>query len=197
MKKFIYLLSGLAMLATTSIASAATINGSVEIVGTMETKGTLPTATGINFKTSGVSDWDVDNAQGDLEPMLGANTINNTLKMYDFAFSDIAGTSIWEFNKNSHNFKFVTESISNVQTSNELSVTISGTLSSSNFDNTAAVFRFTTQLNSGEVKASFSSGTSSVVPVPAAAWLFGSALFGGAAIGRRKSLSSGKADKTA
>lgn len=196
MKKFIYLLSGLAMLATTGIASAATINGSVQIVGTMETVGTLPNVTGIDFLTSGVSDWDVDNAQGDLAPMLGGNTINGSLKMFDFSFSDAAKTTIWEYSKDPHDFKFVTDSISNSQTDNFLSVTILGTLISSKFENTAAVFHFTTQLETGKVKASFSSGTSAV-PVPAAAWLFGSALFGAAAIGRRKSLRSAKVDKSA
>ncbi|TCT19235.1 VPLPA-CTERM sorting domain-containing protein [Thiobaca trueperi] len=186
-KIFSSLIGGLALLAVSFGANAATINGQVQITGGMQTIGTYPSATGVNFLYGEVGSWLPSNATGDLSVMLGATTANGQLQMPSFSFADPSGTTIWSFVKGGDNFTFKTDTIDSKQENGYLSVTAYGFLSStnSNYDTTNAIFQFSTQLGKNEVTATFSSGTA-VVPLPAAAWLFGSALLGLVGIARRR-----------
>jgi hypothetical protein len=162
-------------------ANAALIDGTLGIggafnpVNAVNTPVTLGVATGIDFTSNGL----VLASSGDLSFAFGT-----TVTMTDFQFNPLspAGVAVWSVG----GFTFNMDAVSiNTQDSVNLSLSGTGTVSGSGFDVTAGTWEFTAQA-SQNAAFTWSSSTVTVVPVPAALWLFGSGLLGLVGIARRK-----------
>jgi hypothetical protein len=185
------LLGGLALLGSVTNASAALITGTINIFGTVKTVGDLPNATGVQFVRA-----EADAGTGDLAAMDFANTRDGSLKMTDFSFTPPppGGQTVWSTNLLG-GLTFTLESLSVTQTGTSLVLDGAGFLTSTDYEKTAAVFSFTMNKRTGQVIGSMSMSTAAV-PIPGAALLFGSALFGLAAVARRKAGRTTEEDQT-
>lgn len=192
-------IGGLALLAISFGANAAAlpfITGTVQFEGRVTLK-TVPGSNpveinGVDF-TRGTVNADPDDeglfsAAGDLVVMLGASTGNGKLVLNDFLFTS-ENKVIWAFDDGSSDFKFTADSITHeITDAGFIGVYARGKLSSSGFQDTDAEFSFTTQLVGDgfkTYKGSFSTETT-VVPLPSAVWLFGSALLGLVGVARHR-----------
>jgi hypothetical protein len=132
---------------------------------------------------------------GDLALLNGANTTFGTLIVNDFSFSIPAGgTTVWS-TPLLGGVSFTLESLSVVQTGTTLTLDGSGFLSGGNYEQTAATFALSLNKLSGQIEGSMSTSVAAV-PIPGAALLFGSALFGLAAVARRKAGRTSEDDQT-
>lgn len=179
MKRIILL--GLALLVS-SASQAALIDGSISLSGgfTPVDSTPLPTslgsATGIKFDGTAT----VDQGSGDFLASVG-----NIAIMNDFQFSPILNpnpVSVWSVD----GFTFSMDTIAvDFQNSTFLLLSGSGTVSAAGFDDTAGTWAFSAQ-TADQTTFSWSSSSTTLVPVPAAVWLFGSGLLGLVGIARRK-----------
>ena len=163
-------------------ANAALVSGDISLTGgfTPVDASQLPinlgAATGIDFSTFAT----VDSATADF-----AGTAGHNATMGDFQFSPSLTPNpvpIWAVD----GFTFDMTSVSVVfQNNNFLLLSGSGTVSGNGFDATKGIWNFSGQ-TATQLTFSWSSSSATVVPVPAAAWLFGSGLLGLVGIARRK-----------
>ncbi|TNG03677.1 MAG: VPLPA-CTERM sorting domain-containing protein [Gammaproteobacteria bacterium] len=141
-------------------------------------------ADGVKFSdgisASPIDEGVVTNAFGDY-----AGTLGSFVDFNDFVFNPlIPNTQLWAFNSGLTSYSFSMSAINIVsQTSNTISLEGTGIASVTGLDDTSGEFSLT--LNQNGQAFSFSS-SASVVPVPAAVWLFGSGLLGLVGIARRK-----------
>ena len=177
---------------------AASINGDIAF-GTAPGASWTPTnnslATGSGITTSnadgvifndGIDASSTDEAQvttafGDYSGV----TPGTFVDFNDFVFDPLVpNTSLWTFSFGGSSYSFTMSTISIIsQTSSSISLEGTGIASITGFEDTGGDFALT--LNQSGQAFSFSS-SASVVPVPAAVWLFGSGLLGLVGIARRK-----------
>jgi hypothetical protein len=112
-------------------------------------------------------------------------TLGTFVDFNDFVFDTlISGTQLWTFDFGGDTYSFTMSTITiNSQTSDAISLQGTGFASITGLDDTSGNFSLT--LNQSGQAFSFSS-SASVVPVPAAVWLFASGLLSLAGIARRK-----------
>ncbi|WP_157726491.1 VPLPA-CTERM sorting domain-containing protein [Imhoffiella purpurea] len=173
----------------TNAATISSINGTVSFSGIMTLNASMLNATSITF-----SEVYTSNATEDLSEMYLASTSDfpfhdaskalTEFNGFSWNPDDVAGKTIWSYNNDTLKFT-ATEITQYDQRSGYLFVAISGTISSIDpkYQSTAGTFTLTTQGDS--LEATFSAGSSSV-PLPAASWLFGSALLGLAGLARTR-----------
>lgn len=174
--------AGLFALGIFTSANAALVSGDISLTGgfTPVDASQLPTnlgaATGIDFSSFAT----VGSATADF-----AGTAGHLATMGDFQFSPTLApnpVSVWAVD----GFMFDMTSVNVVfQNSNFLLLSGSGTVSGNGFDATQGIWNFSGQ-TATQITFSWSSSSATVVPVPAAAWLFGSGLLGLVGIARRK-----------
>lgn len=170
---------GLVMLAVMSApAFAVSIVGTISVSGSgSATGGTgLATATAIDFNPQSVS----VNAGQATDDFSGITS----LTMSDFTFSPfVSPTQLWVSVGGSTIFTFVMDTLAiDLQTASVLALSGSGTASATGFDDTNGTWSVT----GNSAGTTFSWSSSTAVPVPAAFWLFGSAVVGLAAVSRRR-----------
>ena len=164
-------------------AHAALIDGSLSMSGgfapvdSLNNPTTLGAATGIDF--TGIAH--VEQAEGDYAGALG-----DAVTMTDFQFSpnlDPNPVNVWSVD----GFTFAMDQLSTVfQNTNFLLLSGAGTVSGNGFDATEGTWWLSAQ-TAQNITFSWSATSATVVPVPAAAWLFGSGLLGLVGIARKKS----------
>lgn len=185
MKYLAHTFGALALLGASLTVNAAAITGEIQIIGFVpDTTTPLSNATGLNLEktfstalgTGLLGSW-----------VSGASSGTNTLQLYDFTF-DLSGGSktIWKSTRDSApEVSFRLEQIVDLDKGSEtLSLIGKGTLFATGYDATPGKFAFTYNQLEQSLNGSFSSATSAV-PIPAAGWLFGSALMGVVAVARR------------
>jgi hypothetical protein len=163
-------------------ANAALVNGSLSLSGGFIPVDSVPqptslgTATGIAFDGTTT----VDQGTGDFLASVG-----NLATMGDFQFSPALNPNpvdVWMVD----GFTFSMDAVAvDFQNNTFLLLSGSGTVSAAGFDDTAGTWVFSAQ-SADQTTFSWSSSTSTVVPVPAAVWLFGSGLIGLVGLARRK-----------
>lgn len=174
-----------------SNASAVFINGEISLDGGFTPVDatwvgtTLASATGIDFDGGGGTAPNggvasVAQGTGDFSGSVGTNNAT----MADFQFNPFSPNpvNVWSVD----GFVFSMTSVATVfQGSTFLLLSGSGTVSKTSFETTSGTWDFSAQTSGN----TFSwSSSSSVVPVPAAVWLFGSGLLGLVGIARRKAV---------
>lgn len=174
---FAYLIIGCQAANAAFVDGTLGIGGAFNPVNASNTPVTLDVATGIDFTSDGL----VLTSSGDLSFAFGT-----PVTMTDFQFNPLSpvGVAVWSVG----GFSFNMDAISiNTQNSSNLSLSGTGVVSGNGFDATAGTWEFTAQ---GSQSAAFTWSSSSVaaVPVPAAVWLFGSALLGLIGIARKKAV---------
>jgi len=167
----------------TTSANAALIDGSISFgagfvpVDSGSAPASLDVATGIRFDSS----TSVDQASGDFSGLVG-----NSVTMTDFQFGPLLSPNpvdVWSvggftFSMNAVNVVF--------QNAAFLLLSGTGTVSAAGFDDTPGSWELSAQ-TADQKTFSWSASSATVVPVPAAVWLFGSGLIGMAGIARRRS----------
>lgn len=163
---------------------AALIDGSISLSGGLTPVDaslvgtTLVAATGIDFDGTAT----VDQAAGDFSTSAGS-----TATMGDFQFDPVLDpnpVSIWSVD----GFTFSMDSVVvDFQSFNFLLLSGSGTVSGNGFDATEGTWKFSANTANSNT-FSWSSSSATVVPVPAAVWLFGSGIIGMAGVARRRNL---------
>jgi hypothetical protein len=164
-------------------ASAALIDGTLELAGgwnpidAASNATTIDIATGIDFLNGDESL--VVGSSGDLALVFGT-----AATMTDFQFNPLTPNpvSLWSVG----GFTFSMDNVNIVtQDATDLVLSGSGTITGNGFDATEGTWEFTGQTASN-ITFSWSSSNATVVPVPAAVWLFGSGLIGLVGVARRK-----------
>ncbi|EGV31779.1 variant PEP-CTERM exosortase signal [Thiorhodococcus drewsii AZ1] len=172
----------LLLLSLATVANAATINGSIDFTGEIILNASIPDAVSVSFGAV-----EANYGNDDLKVMNGAKTGSSlTFQGFKFDPDEVSGKTIWSFNSGQFSFNAdEVESVTQNKDPNYLVVVLSGTLSSTDtlYETTPAYFTITTQ--GTRTTASFSAGATSV-PLPAAGWLFGSAMLGLAGIAKRR-----------
>lgn len=190
-KPMLFGLFALALLVAAGNAAAATLayDSEVNVNGQVKLDGAVPSASWLSLINGKVS-----SATGSFLPMRGKGTGSGLLAVNTTGWSldpaTFTPTFVWSFDNGTDDFKFTLESFTIDQFAYGSSVGVilmegKGTVTSSNYDPTSAIFGLTLNTFSGQLKGSFSTQTT-VVPIPAAGWLFGSALIGIASIARRR-----------
>ena len=179
------LMTALLFAITATSASAASVTGAITFSADFDpTGGTggLDDATGLNFLGD---DFTVDGVTGSF--LAEAISPGDTGSINDFTFAPfpVGGvTPLWAIG----DFSFDLESVVIIgQGAGALGLAGTGTIhydGIADYDDTYGTWTFTGNGSSGSL-FNFSAGTT-VVPLPAAAWLFGSALFGLVAAARRR-----------
>lgn len=162
--------------ALTSVnVSAALINGSLAVGGTYD----ATTASDLSAVTDiGLNTVIANNASGDFlstigGPITGTATGVASLDAFAPTVFDFMTIGGWQLD--------LTSLTVVDRTATMLNLTGSGVLSGNGFEATNATWSF-----SAENLTSYSMSVTTVVPVPAAVWLFGSGLLGLVAVSRRK-----------
>lgn len=179
-KTIVGILGALTLFGTIASANAALITGTMNIFGNANPIGNLPSATGVSF------DWGMARGgEDDLAILNGVDT-DSGLSLFNFSFDTLTpGTTIWSSDAANGGFAFKLSSVTVTQGPEIFNLTGFGILSGTGFEDTDAVFALTLNKFSNQVLGSMSIGVAAV-PLPGAALLFGSALFGLAAAARRK-----------
>lgn len=169
-------------LCLSTTANAVLIDGTIDLAGawapidSASQATTIDLATGIDFT---INRNVVVASSGDLSmPFLTLAT------MTDFQFNPLSPNpvNLWS----AGGFNFTMDSVTIVsQDATALILSGTGTIIGNGFDATAATWEFTGQTASN-ITFSWSSSNSTVIPVPAAVWLFGSGLIGLIGVARRK-----------
>ena len=177
---------GACLLLAYQSANAVSINGSVEIGGPFQPVDDgspanvvgLDVATGVEFTNNGL----VLDSSGDLSGLAFGQSVTMTDFQFDPSLSPNPVT-VWS----TGGFSFTMDSVTintSPRSTTELSLSGTGTVSGTGYDDTPGQWNFTAQ-TANDVTFSWSSSTVSAVPVPAAVWLFGSGLVGLAGVARR------------
>ncbi|MDH3871398.1 MAG: VPLPA-CTERM sorting domain-containing protein [Gammaproteobacteria bacterium] len=176
------IISALLLLLPVSFAHAVLVEGSISISG-----GFIPVddvwapvdladSTGVDFDGTGT----VDQATGDFSGSLGS-----TATMTDFQFLPVLDpnpVNVWVVD----GFTFELNSVDvDFQTANFLGLSGTGYIFGNGFDRTRSEW-FLTGQTADDVTFSWSSSNNTIIPVPAAVWLFGSGLIGLAGVARRR-----------
>jgi hypothetical protein len=163
-------------------ANAALIDGTIELAGgwtpidSVAAATSIGVATGIDF-TGDTSVVVASSGDLSLTPYTFAS-------MIDFQFNPLTPNpvNVWS----AGGFTFSMDSVTiTTQNPSYLVLSGSGTISGNGFNPTPGTWEFSGQTASN-ITFSWSSSNVTVVPVPAAVWLFGSGLLGLVAVGRRK-----------
>lgn len=180
----LYTLAGLALLGFAAGANAAVISGDVRIEGNATVDLTAESVTftsGEANVTTGI----------DLFPMSGATAPSGdlTFNTVDWSAGTTLPATVWKFDNGSDTFEFKLDSITltNPYTgTNSVYLEGTGTLYGTGFTENSNV-SFSLFAGGTTGKQSYLSLTSaSPVPLPAAGWLFGSAILGLAGIAKRR-----------
>ncbi|MDX2504381.1 MAG: VPLPA-CTERM sorting domain-containing protein [Gammaproteobacteria bacterium] len=164
-------------------ANAALIDGTIEMAGgwtpidSVSTATTIGVATGIDFS----NDLSVVVASSGDFLVLPLFTLAS---MTDFQFNPLTPSpvTLWSV----AGFSFSMDSVTiGLQDASNLVLSGTGTITGAGFDATQGTWEFSGQTAS-DVTFSWSSSNNTVVPVPAAVWLFGSGLIGLIGVARRK-----------
>ncbi len=174
------LLGGIALLGAACVANAATLDGAINIIGYATVDPALPGATKVVFVSGSAGFGD-----GDLAVINGASTTDGSLTLNNFTFDPFtSSTTIWSSTRIGGLTFTLDPTITVAQSATDLTISGVGTLSATGYDSSLADFTLTYNKLTKQTVGSFSSSTS-VVPIPAAAWLFGSGMIGVASIARR------------
>jgi len=154
---------------SSSIANAAYITGGMGITGNYDADATTLTLNSV----SGTSGTDI------LGTTVGFGTPSDSINNGIFLYAPFASV-VDVFQIGGWQLDLTTLVIDPLSTTEKLKLTGTGLLSGGGFDPTAATWTFSAQ------NASSYSMSITAVPVPAAAWLFGSGLLGLVGIARRR-----------
>jgi len=168
-------------LASTS-ANAVLIDGTLELAGGWtpidigSSATTIDAATGIDF----TGDQSVVVASsGDLTMAYLAPAT-----MTDFQFNPLSPNPVTVWSVGGYSFSMDNVTIG-AQDATDLILSGTGTITGGGFDPTQGTWEFSGQTAS-DITFSWSSSNATVIPIPAAVWLFGSGLIGLIGVARRK-----------
>ena len=168
------ILAALLLWVTSGVASAALITGNMSVTGAFTANNTLDTATSVDLSTVLASFGSTGDVDTFLDPGDAASSIGGPIDLVGLVpvvnLFTIGGFQLdW------------TSFSSTDQTASVLNLQGAGTLSGNGFDPTGVNWSF-----SANGLGSSWSMTVSPIPVPAAAWLFGSGLLALAGLARRR-----------
>jgi hypothetical protein len=176
--------AGVLALGMVASAHAALIDGSISLSGgftpvdAVPLPTTLGAATGIDFDGSAA----VNQATGDF-----SGSVGHTATMVDFQFSPVlAPNPVTVWSVDGYTFSMDTVAV-DFHNANFLLLSGSGTVSGTGFDPTPGTWVFGGQ-TANQASFSWSASSATVVPVPAAVWLFGSGVLGLMGVARKKML---------
>lgn len=180
-KMLLSAIGGLVLLGASVGASAATISGTLEIGGLAPKQTDLSTATA--FSAAGA--YLMSSSGDDLSEV---QTTNLSIHNFNFDPLDSGGSLVWSSSA-ANEFSFTLTSVGigpDPRTDSFLNLEGFGVLKSTNasFEDTLATFTLTFTQQDSSMRGVLGITTVAPVPLPAAAWLFGSALIGIGSIAR-------------